>query len=92
MDLAMEVQQNLLPQKPLQIDKLDIVGKSIYCDETGGDYFDFFQFPALGRRRVGIAVGDVVGHGVSAALLMTTVAGIFAQPDGTARRSCPKGG
>jgi sigma-B regulation protein RsbU (phosphoserine phosphatase) len=72
MDLAMEVQQNLLPQKPLQINNMDIVGKSIYCDETGGDYFDFFQFPALGPGKVGIAVGDVVGHGISAALLMTT--------------------
>ncbi|MGD8447287.1 MAG: PP2C family protein-serine/threonine phosphatase, partial [Desulfobacterales bacterium] len=61
------------PQKPLQIKNMDIVGKSIYCDETGGDYFDFFQFPALGQGKFGIAVGDVVGHGISAALLMTTV-------------------
>jgi sigma-B regulation protein RsbU (phosphoserine phosphatase) len=73
LDLAMEVQQNLLPQKPLQTESLDIAGKSIYCDETGGDYFDFFQFPELGKGRIGIAVGDVVGHGVPAALLMTTV-------------------
>lgn len=73
LDLAMEVQQNLLPQKPVQTENLDIAGKSIYCDETGGDYFDFFQFPALGPGKVGCAVGDVVGHGISAALLMTTV-------------------
>jgi sigma-B regulation protein RsbU (phosphoserine phosphatase) len=73
LDLAMEVQQNLLPQKPLQTESLDIAGKSIYCDETGGDYFDFFQFPELGKEKIGIAVGDVVGHGVPAALLMTTV-------------------
>jgi len=73
LDLANEVQQNLLPQKPLQTESLDIVGKSIYCDETGGDYFDFFQFPELGKEKIGIAVGDVVGHGVPAALLMTTV-------------------
>jgi len=73
MDLAMDVQQNLLPQKPLHMEKLDIAGRSIYCDETDGDYFDFFQFPELGEGRVGIAVGDVVGHGVPAALLMTTV-------------------
>jgi sigma-B regulation protein RsbU (phosphoserine phosphatase) len=73
LDLAMEVQQNLLPQKPLQTESLDIAGKSIYCDETGGDYFDYFQFPKLGKDKIGIAVGDVVGHGVPAALLMTTV-------------------
>ncbi len=73
LDLAMEVQQNLLPQKSLKIGNLDIAGKSIYCDETGGDYFDFLQFTKLGQGRTGIAVGDVVGHGVAAALLMTTV-------------------
>ncbi len=87
-DLAMEVQQNLLPQKPLQTDNLDVAGKSIYCDKTGGDYFDFFQFPALGPGKVGFAVGDVVGHGISAALLMTTVRAFLrsqmAQPGGLA--------
>ena len=87
MNLAMEVQQNLLPQKPLQIKNMDIVGKSIYCDETGGDYFDFFQFPVLGPGKVGIAVGDVVGHGISAALLMTTARAFFAKRNGKARRS-----
>ncbi len=90
MDLAMDVQQNLLPQKPLQMEKLDIAGRSIYCDETGGDYFDFFQFPELGEGRVGIAVGDVVGHGVPAALLMTTARAFLrsrmAQPGNLAQK------
>ena len=72
MDLAKEVQQNLLPQKTVRIGNLDIAGKSIYCDETGGDYFDFLHFPEFGRDRVAVAVGDVVGHGIAAALLMTT--------------------
>jgi sigma-B regulation protein RsbU (phosphoserine phosphatase) len=89
-DLAMEVQQNLLPQKPLKTENLDIAGKSIYCDETGGDYFDFFQFPALGSDKVGFAVGDVVGHGISAALLMTTVRAFLrsqmAEPGGLAQK------
>jgi len=90
MDLAMDVQQNLLPQDTLELEKLDIAGKSIYCDETGGDYFDFFRFPELGKGRVGIAVGDVVGHGVPAALLMTTVRAFLrssmAQPNDLARK------
>ncbi|MGD2272437.1 MAG: SpoIIE family protein phosphatase, partial [Desulfobacterales bacterium] len=72
LNLAMQVQQNLLPQRPPDIDGLDIAGKSSYCDETGGDYFDFLQFTELGQGRIGIAVGDVVGHGIAAALLMTT--------------------
>jgi sigma-B regulation protein RsbU (phosphoserine phosphatase) len=73
LDLAMEVQQNLLPQKSLKLDGVDIAGESIYCEETGGDYYDFLQFSELGQGRVGIAVGDVVGHGIAAALLMATV-------------------
>ena len=72
MDLAMEVQQNLFPQQSLQVLELDISGKSIYCDATGGDYIDFIQFSELGQGKIGIVVGDVVGHGIAAALLMTT--------------------
>jgi len=77
MNLAREVQQNLLPRKFLKIGDLQIAGKSIYCDETGGDYYDFLQFSELGQGKVGIAVGDVAGHGIPAALLMTTVRGLL---------------
>jgi len=72
LDLAKEVQQNLLPQQSINFCGLDIAGKSLYCDDTGGDYYDFLQFPELGENRIGVAVGDVAGHGISAALLMTT--------------------
>ncbi|HHP7236622.1 MAG TPA: SpoIIE family protein phosphatase [Desulfobacterales bacterium] len=73
MDLAMEVQQNLLPQQALNVNGVDIYGKSLYCDETGGDYYDFIHFQEMGPNRIGIAVGDVVGHGVAAALIMSSV-------------------
>ena len=73
LDLAMEVQQSLLPQRPPRIGGFDIVGKSIYCEETGGDYYDFIEFPELGQGHMGVAVGDVAGHGIAPALLMTTV-------------------
>lgn len=71
-DLAREVQQSLLPQKGLKVNGIDISGAAIYCDETGGDYFDILE---IGQRndKIGVVVGDVVGHGVGAALLMTTV-------------------
>lgn len=72
LDLAMEVQQNLLPQKMPAIEGLDIAGKSIYCDETGGDLYDFLEVSCQSPARIGIAVGDVSGHGISAALLMAT--------------------
>jgi sigma-B regulation protein RsbU (phosphoserine phosphatase) len=71
--LAMEVQQGLLPRKSPEIKGLDVAARSIYCDETGGDYYDFIAFPKLGNGRVGIAVGDVAGHGIAPALIMTTV-------------------
>lgn len=72
LDLAMEVQQSLLPREAPRIDGLDLAGTSLYCDETGGDYFDFLEFSEL-EGRLGVVVGDVAGHGVSAALIMATV-------------------
>lgn len=68
--LAEEVQQNLLPQHAPQIPGLDISGISIYCDKIGGDYYDYFQLP---DNRLGIVVADASGHGVGAAMHMTTV-------------------
>ena len=71
-DLAREVQQSLLPQKGLKINGFDISGATMYCDETGGDYFDILESDRE-KDKIGVVVGDVVGHGVGAALLMTTV-------------------
>ena len=71
-DIAREVQQNLLPQSGFRAPGLEAAGISLYCDETGGDYFDIITF-ADNDRKVGVAVGDVVGHGIGAALLMTTI-------------------
>jgi sigma-B regulation protein RsbU (phosphoserine phosphatase) len=72
LDLAMEVQQSLLPARTPDIEGLDIAATSIYCDETGGDFYDFPTVGRNDRHRLGIAVGDVAGHGVSAALLMAS--------------------
>jgi sigma-B regulation protein RsbU (phosphoserine phosphatase) len=52
---------------------LDIAGSSIYCDETGGDYYDFITSDANEDAKVTIAIGDVSGHGISSALLMAAV-------------------
>ncbi len=69
LDLAREVQQNLLPAGPPQMTGLDVAAKSIYCEETGGDYYDFLD---IDDHRINVMVGDVAGHGISSALLMTT--------------------
>jgi phosphoserine phosphatase RsbU/P len=69
LELAEEVQQNLLPKHPPEIPGLDISGISKYCDQTGGDYYDYFYLP---HKRLGILVADASDHGVGAALHMTT--------------------
>jgi sigma-B regulation protein RsbU (phosphoserine phosphatase) len=77
LELAQEVQQNLLPSHTPEFPGLDISGHSTYCDETGGDYFDFLDIKGLPPSTAAIAVGDVVGHGVAAAMLMATARGIL---------------
>jgi len=77
LDFAMEVQQNLLPKDQPQTKGLDIAGRSIYCDETGGDFYDFLDIGSQPSDRIAIAVGDVSGHGISAALLMASVRAFF---------------
>ena len=72
--LAREVQQKLLPASPPRVPGYEIAGLSIYSEDIGGDYYDFLDMSdSVGRRRVGVVVGDVAGHGVVAALTMTAV-------------------
>lgn len=70
--LASEVQKSLLPQSNLHVYGLDIAGRTIACDEIGGDYFDFLWGHECSDNHFETVVGDVTGHGVDAALLMMT--------------------
>ena len=79
LDLAKEVQQNLLPKTDPVVAGLDIAGKSIYCDETGGDYFDYLDGTALGAQKFAVLIGDVSGHGIPSALLMATARAFIRQ-------------
>ena len=79
LDLAKEVQQNLLPKTDPVVAGLDIAGKSIYCDETGGDYFDYLDSSELGEQKFAVLVGDVSGHGIPSALLMATARAFIRQ-------------
>ena len=56
---------------------LDIAGHSTYCDETGGDYYDFLNVSELSENQIVLALGDVMGHGAAAAMLMATARGIL---------------
>jgi sigma-B regulation protein RsbU (phosphoserine phosphatase) len=88
LEVAKEVQQNLLPQEIPNLRGFDVAAKSVYCDETGGDYFDFFPCEDEDCARFGVVVGDVTGHGVGAALLMATaralIRGLVTRPENLA--------
>jgi sigma-B regulation protein RsbU (phosphoserine phosphatase) len=69
MRLAAEVQRRLYPRKAPRIPGLDLAGTVISADATCGDYFDYLPFSS---DRVGIVVGDVSGHGLTAAFIMAS--------------------
>ncbi len=77
--IAKEVQQHLLPASAPKIQGLDIAGKSIYCEETGGDYFDYLPVGENEQGKIKIVVGDVSDHGIASALLMTTARAFLRQ-------------
>ncbi len=72
LELAGKVQRSLIPARPPSIPGLDLAGRTDSCQEVGGDYFDFLYGPDFPAGILRVAVGDISGHGVDAALLMTT--------------------
>lgn len=80
--LAKEVQQALLPRKAPQVRGMDIAATSLYCDETGGDYYDFLGADECDEGKIEVVLGDVSGHGVSSALLMATARAFLRQRSG----------
>lgn len=75
--IAMEVQRRLLPAAAPKVRGLDVAGHSTYCDETGGDYYDFLVLDKAAPDTVLVALGDVMGHGVAAALVMAGVRAVL---------------
>ena len=70
--LAAEVQRSLLPDAAPCVKGLDIAGRNVPCDEIGGDYFDFLWDAAAVGSPFSVVVGDITGHGVDSALLMSS--------------------
>lgn len=79
LNLAREVQQNLLPRNNPAVKGLDIAAKSVYCDETGGDYFDFLGDGDPDNEKFAAVIGDVSEHGIPSALLMATARAFIRQ-------------
>jgi PAS domain S-box-containing protein len=72
LSLAAEVQRSLLPQAAPEIPGLDVAGRTLSCQEIGGDYYDFLWVRGCPEEPFSVVVGDVAGHGVDAALLMAS--------------------
>ncbi len=70
--LAKEVQQTLLPRENPKVDGLDIAAAIVYCDETGGDYYDFLETNETHPGNFRVVIGDISGHGIPSALMMAT--------------------
>jgi len=78
--IAQEVQANLFPQRMSSLEKLELHGVCRPARSVSGDYYDFLLFHeeahnghASRETGVGIAIGDISGKGISAALLMATL-------------------
>ncbi|WP_321475332.1 SpoIIE family protein phosphatase [uncultured Paludibaculum sp.] len=67
LEIASQVQQRLFPKRAPLVDGLDLAGCCVPAQSVGGDYYDFLTTPG---GAVGLAIGDVAGKGVPAALLM----------------------
>ncbi len=68
--IAQEVQAQLFPQRIVQLESLEVHGFCRPARTVSGDYYDFL---ALHSDKLILAVGDVSGKGISAALLMATI-------------------
>lgn len=67
--LASQIQQGLLPQTKPDIPGFDAAGACVTAEAVGGDYYDFFNFDNSHQ----IVLADVTGHGISSAILMSSV-------------------
>jgi sigma-B regulation protein RsbU (phosphoserine phosphatase) len=70
LEIAKEVQEQLFPDHAPEMDRIDVSGGCLPARVVSGDYYDFFP---LGAHELGLAVGDICGKGISAALLMANL-------------------
>lgn len=69
-EVAREIQKNLLPKQIPLIDGYDVFAINIPAQEVGGDYYDFIK---ISDNKIAIALGDVSGKGIPASMLMANL-------------------
>lgn len=74
LEVASEVQAQLFPTTVPQSASCQIVGRCVAARSVSGDYYDFLELPG---KRIGLAIGDVSGKGMSASLLMANLQGLL---------------
>jgi sigma-B regulation protein RsbU (phosphoserine phosphatase) len=67
---ARDIQRNLLPRHCPSGERFELAGYNLPSKEVGGDYYDFIP---LDEKKIGIAIGDIAGKGIPAALLMSNL-------------------
>jgi phosphoserine phosphatase RsbU/P len=70
--LAGLIQRRMIPEEAPQVSGLDIAAKYIPCFDVGGDFYDFIE---LGDNKIGIAIADVIGKGIPAAIMTSSFRG-----------------
>ncbi|MEM7468048.1 MAG: SpoIIE family protein phosphatase [Pseudomonadota bacterium] len=70
LSIAGQIQSNLLPSCAPSCAGIEISGLNNQCDESGGDFYDFYE---LENDCIAFVLGDATGHGIGAALIATTV-------------------
>lgn len=72
MRLAGIIQRRMIPEKAPQLEGLDIAATYIPCFDVGGDFYDFFM---VSENCVVVAIADVIGKGIPAAIMMSMFRG-----------------
>jgi serine phosphatase RsbU (regulator of sigma subunit) len=78
LEVGRAIQEALFPARPLVAEGWSLFGATVPASRVGGDYFDYFPLP---DGRWFLTIGDVSGHGVSAALVVGLAKGVVAHPD-----------
>ena len=73
LEIAARIQLSLMPEKPLQVDRLKMAGSCRPARHVGGDFFDYWERDG----RVSLVVADVSGHDLGAALMATALRSVL---------------